>query len=59
VGDIRAVTFAAIQPVATSPEAVEGANGALRLKVADGQFSDAVLTLPEGEGRQAGRASAD
>jgi len=50
-GDIQAVTFATAQPGAAPPEAVEGANGALRLKVADGQFADAVLTLPEGEGR--------
>jgi dienelactone hydrolase len=46
------VTFAAVQPGAAPPEAVEGANGALRLKVADGQFSTPILTKPEGGGRK-------
>ena len=49
--DIRAVTFAEVQPGAAPPEAVEGLNGALRLKVADGQAVDAILTTPEGGGR--------
>jgi cephalosporin-C deacetylase-like acetyl esterase len=49
--DIRAVTFAQAQPGAAPPETVDGSNAGLRFKVADGQFADAVLTLPEGEGR--------
>jgi cephalosporin-C deacetylase-like acetyl esterase len=49
--DIRAVTFAQAKPGGAPPEAVEGANGALRFKVADGQMADAILTLPEGGGR--------
>jgi hypothetical protein len=52
IGDIRAVTFATLQPGAAPPEVVEGANGALRLKVADGQWADAILTTPEGGGRK-------
>jgi cephalosporin-C deacetylase-like acetyl esterase len=50
--DIRAVTFARAQPGGAPPEAVEGANGALRLKVADGQAVDAILTRPQEGGRR-------
>ncbi len=50
--DIRAVTFAEARPGAAPPEVVEGPNGALRFRMADGQAADAMLTLPEGEGRK-------
>nr|WP_295106386.1 acetylxylan esterase [uncultured Caulobacter sp.] len=50
--DIRAVTFATAQPGGAPPEVAEGANGAIRLKVEDGQWADAILAKPEGEGRK-------
>jgi cephalosporin-C deacetylase-like acetyl esterase len=50
--DIRAVTFAGVEPGGAPPEAEEGPTGALRLKVADGQKVDAILTKPEGGGRK-------
>jgi cephalosporin-C deacetylase-like acetyl esterase len=50
--DIRAVTFATAQPGGAPPEVSEGANGALRFKVGDGQWADAILTLPEGSGHK-------
>lgn len=50
--DIRAVTFASAQPGEAPPEVAPGANGALRLKVGDGQWADAILNAPEGGGRR-------